>query len=123
MLCEMMTNADRWYMMINAPTQTKGCRNTLDDRILIDSLNELVERVKFLALIISSSSVSKEKYVVPLIFLNEDLENYHKGSCLCYTVTMKECIRFHLLCFFGFVVLNKPIGGFRCKQKQKGGQK
>ena len=80
MLCEMTTKADRRCRMNRTPTQAKGCRNTLDDIMLMNSLKVLIEELKFLALIISSSSVSKEQYVFPLIFLNEALKNHHNKS-------------------------------------------
>ena len=61
MLCEITTNADRRCRMNITPTQAKGCRNTLDDIMLMKSLRVLIEHLEFLAFIISSSSVSKEQ--------------------------------------------------------------
>ena len=81
---EITTNPDSRKRMKITPTEANGARNTLDDKRLAKLLKLFVDPQSFLALLISSSSASKEIYVFPLERSNDALKMHQNNLSNVY---------------------------------------
>ena len=81
---EITTNPDSRKRMKITPPEANGARNTLDDIRLAKYLKLFVDPQSFLALIISSSSVSKEQYFFPLVRSNDALKAHQDNLSNVY---------------------------------------